>query len=416
VTTLQHDRPSQVSLHLGETVVQLSLTALFFAVVFGATFFLFHQQVYAARPFGTGPQGRGMYLSDLPAHLGIAQSVAAGGPYVPHSGFHRTILALSSLSGLSLADSAVVVLASFVTLLALTIYMALHRTLASTHLPGLVLFLTAAMMLVAAIYVPFFNSKVYLGQGSPNVWHNPTILAAKPFALISFLFCCRYFEAQGPQRRVWWIAIAALALLISVFMKPNFALVFAPALAATLILTGPKNHKAYLSGLLIVLPAVLALAYQYWRMRALGGTIQGPINFRLDMFALWRQWSPNVAISLLLALAFPLSVLLLRWRQAIRSFSWLLAWIMTVVGILQFGLLAIDGPFYGAGDWSWGYLFALQILFLVSIIEFFRWSDSVSRDRLATRICATAVCVVFSLHLVAGIYYFGYMMSGGIFW
>jgi hypothetical protein len=412
LTTLQHDRSIQVGLHLGE----LSLTALFFDFVFGATFFLFHQQVYAWKQSGPGPQDRAMYISDLPNHIQFAQSIAAGGPYIPHSGFHRTILALSSLSGLSLADAAVVVLASFVTLTALIIYITLHRTLASAHLPGLVLFLTAAMMLVTAIYVPFFNSKVYLGQGSPNVWHNPTILAAKPFALISFLLCCRYFEAQGPQRRVWWIAIASLALLISVFMKPNFALVFAPALAATLILTGPKNHKAYLSGLLIVLPAALALAYQYWRMRTLGGTIQGPTNFRLDMFGLWRQWSPNVAISLLLALAFPLSVLLLRWRQAIRSFSWLLAWIMTVVGILQFGLLAIDGPAYGSGDWSWGYLFALQILFLVSIIEFFRWGDSVSRDRLATRICATAVCVVFSLHLVSGIYYFGYMMSGGIFW
>ena len=45
-----------------------------------------------------------MYVSDLPAHLRIAQSIAEGGPYVPHSGFHRTILAIASLSGLSLAD------------------------------------------------------------------------------------------------------------------------------------------------------------------------------------------------------------------------------------------------------------------------------------------------------------------------
>ena len=151
-------------------------------------------------------------------------------------------------------------------------------------------------------------------------------------------------------------------------------------------------------------------------MRTLGGTVQGPTTFRLDMFALWRQWSPNVPISLLLALAFPLAVLLLRWRQVGGSFSWLLAWIMTGVGILQFGLLAINGQAYSSGDWSWAHPFVLQILFLVSIIEFFRWIASTSRERLANRIYASAAGVIFSLHLVSGFYYFAHMLSGGIFW
>ncbi len=43
-----------------------------------------------------------------------------------------------------------------------------------------------ALCFVTPIYIPWFNESLYLGQGSPVTWHNPTNLIVKPFALISF--------------------------------------------------------------------------------------------------------------------------------------------------------------------------------------------------------------------------------------
>jgi hypothetical protein len=61
-------------------------------------------------------------------------------------------------------------------------------------------------------------------------------------------------------------------------------------------------------------------------------------------------------------------------------------------------------------------MFALQILFLVSIFEFYRWTAVASRNRPGTRLAANLVCVVFTLHLISGVYYFARLLSGGSFW
>jgi hypothetical protein len=51
------------------------------------------------------------------------------------------------------------------------------------------LFMTFALMVVTAIYVPFFNRSVYLGQGSPSLIHVPTIIVVKPFVFLHYFFC-----------------------------------------------------------------------------------------------------------------------------------------------------------------------------------------------------------------------------------
>ena len=59
------------------------------------------------------------------------------------------------------------------------------------EVPGLESYEAAALDLVlhlaGAIYVPFFNKEPYLGQGTPNIWHNPTTIAVRPIALLIFV-------------------------------------------------------------------------------------------------------------------------------------------------------------------------------------------------------------------------------------
>lgn len=41
------------------------------------------------------------------------------------------------------------------------------------------------LMFVQPIYIPWFNSLLFLGQGTPNIWDNPTNAATYPFTLLS---------------------------------------------------------------------------------------------------------------------------------------------------------------------------------------------------------------------------------------
>ena len=63
-------------------------------------------------------------------------------------------------------------------------------------------FFTLILSLSAAIFVPWFNEKPYLGQGSPNPWHNPTTIMVRPIALLIFVLVmgeCLRVQRRLPQ-------------------------------------------------------------------------------------------------------------------------------------------------------------------------------------------------------------------------
>jgi hypothetical protein len=400
------------------TGMDLFWLALFFTGVFGLSSLLFMGQAFGncLLPACSSDSASGLYPSDVPAHLNFARSMAAGEAHVIIlTGFERSLIFLSRLTKLSLEVSAVILLATCVTLISIEVFILLRVLLQDAYSIRLVLVFTAFLMLVSAIYVPFFNPLLYLGQGSPNVWHNPTLLAMKPFAFAAF--ACYVYALNGRKRGdtlVFYFA-ASGALLVTVLIKSNFALAFIPALCLYLPLRHRMDFIAYWKSFLVVLPTLLVLLFQYLTVRFLGATLQVPVSFTIDWLGVWKLYSPNIPISILLALAFPLSVAILGVREIGRNPALLLSWLLTLVGMLQFAVLAVGGSLYMNGDWSWGYLTAMQILFVFSLAEFLRWLQLVEPANAANRIKTLVVSCVFSLHLISGTLYFARMLSGGTF-
>jgi hypothetical protein len=96
---------------------------------------------------------------------------------------------------------------------------------------------TLVLNLVSAIYVPSFNETPYLGQGSPNPWHNPTTIMVRPIALLVFVIvigeCVRVQRGgfrKGQGLRVWKGILIAVLLLLSNLSKPSFVQIFYPAI------------------------------------------------------------------------------------------------------------------------------------------------------------------------------------------
>lgn len=63
------------------------------------------------------------------------------------------------------------------------------------------------LCLVSSIYMPWYDTHIYAGQGSPNIWHNPTQLMVRPFALIAFWMTVRIYrrlrEGEGWSSRAF---------------------------------------------------------------------------------------------------------------------------------------------------------------------------------------------------------------------
>lgn len=123
------------------------------------------------------------------------------------------------------------------------------------------------------------NNKFYLPLGSLNVWHNPTYIFMRPFAIAALYLFVRYYKdcfgsaelrdggRDGAAARHG--AAFAVVLLLSVLAKPNFALFF--LLAAGLLVAvsvmksiGRGGIRGGLRMLLCVLPSLLLMLWQKW--------------------------------------------------------------------------------------------------------------------------------------------------------
>jgi len=74
---------------------------------------------------------------------------------------------------------------------------------------------------IALTIGPFFwlnyYSKIYMGPGSPSVWHNVTLLTVKPLALLSVFYTIKFFAFTQYRYFFWAVAIT----LLSIFAKPK---------------------------------------------------------------------------------------------------------------------------------------------------------------------------------------------------
>jgi hypothetical protein len=119
--------------------------------------------------------------------------------------------------------------------------------------------------------------------------------------------------------------------------------------------------------------------------------------------------------SILLALAFPLSVLTLRPINILKKNNFLLAsWIMVIVGILQVSFLAESGPRFKDWNFFQGYNIALNIVFIFSIIELARTANI--SGKISEKIKVFFPISLLILHLVSGVYYFSKIFFGGSFY
>ena len=236
------------------------------------------------------------------------------------------------------------------------------------------------LILVSPIWLPFFNPNLMMGQSSPNLLHSPTNLMVRAVAFPCFIWYAAIMDGIGKKTGFrlssWKFAALSLLVLLSSLSKPSFVQVFLPAIFILAVLKVVQYRKAAIVPVLIVgasvIPVVLLMALQAWVAFYAPHTGGGgpPAGISVAFLKIWSPGTPSVTVSILLAIFFPLIVLL--WSLAARkvSTSDVLAWIMWGVGVVEAAFLFERGRRMWHANFFWGYSLALFFLWFVALDRF----------------------------------------------
>ena len=203
---------------------------------------------------------------------------------------------------------------------------------------------------------------VYLGQITPNLWHNPTLIVAMPFTVA--LFASAMWSLRRDSAKVY--ALTSAMLVFMALAKPSYLLPFIPVYAVLLVrslrvrLTSRSNQLAVLAGILGPVLLVLLAQYSGTFSEATGGGIV------VRPFGVWGHYSPHIAASLGLSLAFPLATFAVCWRRALRDSALMTAWAVFVLALVELSIFAEKGERFSSGNFFWGGYAALFVLFMTS--------------------------------------------------
>ncbi|HVO11585.1 MAG TPA: hypothetical protein VMX54_12655 [Vicinamibacteria bacterium] len=346
---------------------------------------------------------------DQGLHVLFTQQLLDEGTLLPHFLYHLLVALAAGLSEdtgqLTFAAASVLTLLVLLKLLlSLLILRQLAARAGAPLAPPAALALAAAFFFVAPLPTWWEPENIYLGQLSPTVWHNPTAITALPLALASFwvllgggpLLRLSVDEPEGaPVSRRRALA-AGLLLALSVTAKPNFALAFLPAVFLLWLL---RRRLEPVRLLLLGLPAVAVLAWQYLHAIASGLEARGAGMVMLQPLAVWRLYSPHPLVSGLVSFAFPLSVLAFAWRDLRHRQLLAAAWLVALVALGEFALLAEPEPRTGDANYYWGLVPAIYLLFLLSAAELLARRPIAGWRRLGRVGC----WLLLGLHVASGI-------------
>lgn len=284
---------------------------------------------------------------------------------------------------------------------------------------GLVGTLTAfSLLLVSMLYVPtgYRFSGIpfaYVGVFSPNPFHNATYNAARPFAIVSF-FLFAAILAEYETRTDWkkFIGFGA-ALLLTTLTKPSFTLVLVSAAGLVmlwrLIRSRGKGFMAALRLGLAFLPTFAVLLYQFL---GVFGPVEEEGGIGFGFLTVWRHYCDNIPLAILLAAAFPLTVLFCHIKELGRRGLYRFSWQLYLMGLAEFVFLYEKGFRLVDANFSWGYMYGLFFVFAASLIVL--TGDSLRhRGRRLVRLLQWGM---YGLHLLLGCFYLYGILSGASYY
>lgn len=344
--------------------------------------------------------------SDHPAHVGFAMKLAGDWrECLPHPLYHMTLVVLSAGSPVAIPGIAATVLSLMIAVRGLQTSQILSNpdresNEESRDQPTWSIVVGTFLLTIAMPLPNWWKQGIYLGQPSPNVWHNPTTIFCMPIVLALFSAAIRATHTL----KLSHAGLTGFLFALCALGKPNFPLAFAPCCSLMLFLRLQLHLGIDLKrcvqvlqcGLLMLAPIVLLLGLQF--VLTFGSAKPESSGIEIAPFKVWKLFSPNILASTFLGLAFPILIVALYPKQCRQNTSLVWAWLTLAIALLQLVLLSETGPRWAHGNFVWGSLFATTIVFIYSA----RLVIQAPRD--LRRFACTGLLL---MHSISGLWYMG---------
>lgn len=374
-------------------------------------------------------------LGDFPAHLYTLLPLFRTGEWwkgwmtAPHCLWHLTTLLFYQVFRLPLEAAAcyatcVYVLLHYLTLIwciqKITAYVGEKESLIRSNV------IAFGFTFVQALYFYWLDAgSRYLGSFSMNPMHNPTQMCVRIFGILCF---CLVVDLLGsisgetyrpiffhvtPHRRRYNILLAVL-LFLSVVMKPTFAEMFIPAVAFCMLgslllkLFQKKDDcgtyfKHCLTMLLCSVPALLYMLVQYLVFFFFGGSYgdEGGLVFT-KWLEVWKLFTDNVYLSVLLGMAFPIYMIVIDPRFFFRSIMGRISLLGYGFGFLEAAVLGEAGDRLSHANFIWPLMSGMLILWFTALMRLLMLERAKSDNDRRQTIFVNIGWVLFALHVLCG--------------
>ena len=279
--------------------------------------------------------------------------------------------------------------------------------------------LTFLLMLMGPMYAPWYNENVYLGQGTPNVWHNPTTICVRVPAMLTFmiiLHILKEFEEKGESKRKYYMLLSVLMIICNL-AKPSFIQIIVPGLGLYLIyLLIKTKSKAFTFCVKVAfsfVPSVLLLAWQYGVSFITSSAADGGIE--IAWFDVLKSSSPNILISMILGYFFPLYVIATN-ISVLKSRDVKLTFFVWLSAFLEVAMLAETGSRRYHGNFGWGHLLSMFFVYVVTFKHFIARTKDYKNNSGIGKATIIIGWLIFLLQVLVGIYYiYGIVKLGWVY-
>ena len=242
------------------------------------------------------------------------------------------------------------------------------------------------------------NGYYYVGQFSPNVWHNSTTIFLMPFALLLFWQSYKQILDSSTKR----IYLISLLVVINIFSKPSFFFGFCIIYPLFLLFKYKLKKEFFFNIIPVFIGGILLILQYIWIYETDSNS-----SITIAPFSVWNILYPTkyFILTLITSFTFPIAYLYLTKNRFDILTNYTVS--LVVFGLIIFVFLAETGDRFRDMNFAWQAIIASFLLFLISIIQVFKNIKQKRYNKNKIKI----LLFIYSLHIISGLLFFYKMIS-----
>ena len=163
------------------------------------------------------------------------------------------------------------------------------------------------------------------------------------------------------------------------------------------------------------IPTIIDLLYQYSDVFVGADAVDTNRGIGIEPLRVWWGIVDNVPLAIVLAAVFPIVVLIFHTKIIKDDSQYRLSWQIYLISLLMWSVLYEKGSREWHGNFVWGYICGLFLIFMCSVIVLIKDSVEYLENDMAFRqlVAILFQWLIFVMHVLLGLKYFYLLLVYG---